>query len=261
MAQLRKNSDSVADQYQQNGVAPVPIPLTNSVWIPLLSLPEDRSQSRGYGANTSVRDSNWADSDLAKRILNKVIRQPYVDDSYRADDRWGPKPNYNERIIISTATRNDPNVNQNDYDAIALGEEYGDLFADNPDYADVLDILTENEPDSEFLEQVGLDGYWERRARVEGLRAIVGTRLELGNSNGWGGSNNADARDDDPLYPANDNTLTNLERQRRTLRDNLAAVQATAIYHYDFDRDFPIATIATTAHPGNHYHSKQQHHI
>ncbi|MFS8925395.1 type II secretion system protein, partial [Synechococcus sp. B60.1] len=98
--------------------------------------------------------------------------------------------------------------------------------------------------------EVGLDGYWERRARVEGLRVIVGQRLEL-------------TRTDSlplPLVPGgdpNDPTklqaifISNEARQRLTLRDNPAAVQATAVYHYSHqDGRFPIACLATVAHPG-----------
>jgi hypothetical protein len=83
---------------------------------------------------------------------------------------------------------------------------------------------------------------------VQGLRVIVGQRLELGNTFGWMGNN-------DPLYPPNTN-LTNLVRQRKSVRDNLAAVQSTLIYHYDSQensengRDFPVATLASTVHNG-----------
>jgi len=91
---------------------------------------------------------------------------------------------------------------------------------------------------------MGLDGFWERRARYDGMRVIVGQRLELGNTYGWEGEN-------DSLYPPNDTTITHERKQWRTLRDNLAAVQGTAIYHHTFeDGDFPIACMATTAHPG-----------
>ena len=64
-----------------------------------------------------------------------------------------------------------------------------------------------------------------------------------------------------PLYPPADgadgvNTgvgaaRRNEGRQYRTLRDNLAAVQATAVYHHTHeDGYFPITYVATTVHPG-----------
>ncbi|MFS8810378.1 type II secretion system protein [Synechococcus sp. R65.1] len=46
--------------------------------------------------------------------------------------------------------------------------------------------------------------------------------------------------------------ISNEARQRLTLRDNPAAVQATAVYHYSHrDGRFPIACLATVAHPGS----------
>jgi hypothetical protein len=45
--------------------------------------------------------------------------------------------------------------------------------------------------------------------------------------------------------------ISNEARQRLTLRDNPAAVQATAVYHYSYEQGrFPIACLATVAHPG-----------
>ncbi|MFS8797587.1 hypothetical protein NW807_10450, partial [Synechococcus sp. R70.1] len=45
--------------------------------------------------------------------------------------------------------------------------------------------------------------------------------------------------------------ISNEARQRLTLRDNPAAVQATAVYHYSHEQGrFPIACLATVAHPG-----------
>jgi hypothetical protein len=129
-------------------------------------------------------------------------------------------------------------------------------------------------------DSVGLDGYWERRARVEGLRLIVGQRLELGDPAGWGGPGgqgndsgndapitgssvtsalNNSLQRSEPLRPwrqgCSSGNSCNEERQRRTLWDNLAAVQATAVYHNATDgsaeqRDFPDACLITTVHPG-----------
>jgi hypothetical protein len=168
----------------------------------------------------------------------------------------------------------------------------------------------------------GFDGYWERRSINQGVRIIVGQRLELGNTFGWinedlnadgtlntdggGGDlwpydedrNYNDYLDFDPLYPAirpvaeaagtmvggisiagqylpvqaagegdvqtgsgspdvSESTLwdrAHEQKQWRTLRDNLAAVQSTAVYHYLSDAgQYPVACMATTAHPGTDY--------
>ncbi|NJR49722.1 MAG: hypothetical protein HC780_09270 [Leptolyngbyaceae cyanobacterium CSU_1_3] len=140
-----------------------------------------------------------------------------------------------------------------------------------------------NDPsDPTQFESVGLDGYWERRARVEGMRVLVGERLELGNVNTWvtprdlsgnGVIEPPDSsanppipldqreREGDPLIPPNvapypvSTAVTHVDLQRRTLRDNLSAVQATAVYHSDrtangSNLDYPIACLASTAHPG-----------
>ncbi|NJN31670.1 MAG: hypothetical protein HC824_15545 [Synechococcales cyanobacterium RM1_1_8] len=42
-------------------------------------------------------------------------------------------------------------------------------------------------------ESYGLDGYWERRSAAQGVRVIVGQRLELGNAFGWGNVISEDA--------------------------------------------------------------------
>jgi len=210
---------------------------------PLVLFTEDRLVSRdnqnGDGTyDTSVRDSDWGSSDLASRIRNNVSLKPYVDDLYRADDRWGPKPKYGK-----TSEEKIPNFNDN-----------GALIPTGKDR------LLELDPPAEFPAEVGLDGYWERRAYVQGLRIIVGQRLELGNPSSWtiaedrntdGDLNESDEAD--PLYPIinNSGNRTYEKRQLKTLQDNLAAVQATTVYHYQHeDGDFPLATLATTAHPG-----------
>jgi hypothetical protein len=87
-----------------------------------------------------------------KRILNDTVTQPYVDDFYRADNRWGPKPKYDKTYPIPVGK--------------TIGDDIG--------------AITKLTDGSE-----GLDGYWERQATQKGLRLIVGQRLELGNANGW----------------------------------------------------------------------------
>ncbi|RMF24054.1 MAG: hypothetical protein D6756_07630, partial [Cyanobacteria bacterium J083] len=182
--------------------------------------------------NTTIRAGSWGNGSnkLNQRIINKNQRKPYVDDTYRADNRWGPKPRY----LPADQDRTD--------ETKTTAANYGELIDESVVGSGLYNSLTETNPDPDFPEEVGLDGYWERRAYVEGLRVIVGQRLELGNSFGWKGSNEA-------LYPPNAN-VPNKALQRRTLRDNLAAVQSTAIYHVDDNPDFPSACIATTVHPG-----------
>ncbi|MBD2308767.1 hypothetical protein H6G17_25180 [Chroococcidiopsis sp. FACHB-1243] len=181
-----------------------------------------KNESKHRSTATWSRDSAWQDRDFVKkrRILNDTSAQPYLDDTYRADNRYGPKPKYNPLLEIPS------------------GKKVGDEIASVTE-------LTKDDPPS-GSDSFGLDGYWERRARANGLRVIVGERLELGNTYGWEGSN-------DPLYPPpSTTTITHEARQRRTLRDNLAAVQATAIYHHEKGNSgyFPIAFLATTVHPG-----------
>jgi type II secretory pathway pseudopilin PulG len=170
---------------------------------------------------------------------------PYVDDVYRADNRFGPKASYDRPPVTP-----DP---QRGCDVDTFAQRFG-VGAGSPIPADARnnqnESLTEDNPPPGALSEVGLDGYWERRARVEGLRVIVGQRLEL-------------TRTDSlplPLVPPGDPDdptklqaifISNEARQRLTLRDNPAAVQATAVYHYSYEQGrFPIACLATVAHPG-----------
>jgi hypothetical protein len=170
-----------------------------------------------------------------RRIFNDQTAKPFVDDFSRADDRWGPKPRYDS---------DQPNL-----DVTQVAAQLGDNITGE----DVLTDPTE-----------GLDGYWERQAIASGLRLIVGERLELGNANGW----NSDPTDgattgaNDPLYPPNAKksglASSNSEiggdheyLQRRSLRDNLAAVQGMVVYHYQINGgEFPAACMALTGHPG-----------
>jgi hypothetical protein len=181
-------------------------------------------------------DGKWGDPESDNlvtrgRIFNEVSSKPFVDDFYRADDRWGAKPKY-----------------ASGDDVAEVAATIGDAITSEPDLTDP------NE---------GLDGYWERQAIQSGLRLIVGERLQLGNANGW----NSDPTDgvttgaNDPLYPPNakkSGLVSNTEiggdhehRQRRSLRDNLAAVQGMVVYHYQINGgEFPAACVALTSHPG-----------
>ncbi|WP_460195038.1 hypothetical protein [Thermosynechococcus sp. FA-CM-4201] len=237
--------DSIKD-----GVNPSDIALN-----PIEIVVYDKSVARGNDpTNRSHRDPNWQNQYYARnegnkppRITNKNQITPYVDDTYRADDRYGPKPTY--RYTSQQAEEYGGSVPN----PIAVPSRIGDKITDTA----LQPYLTNNWGPSALL---GLDGYWERRARQEGLRIIVGERLELGK----------------PLDPAAGNTANNNRRnefyQHRTLRDNLAAVQATAVYHYKAEGTTinasipdpltnrysgqndsgyqPIACLATTHHHG-----------
>ena len=226
----------------------------------------NKSVERGTGWN---RDPAWDEDGTANnklkvgRLDNSKVPIPFLDDTFRADNRFGPKPEYKDR-------------NPDQYNLITIGEVIGD---DIPSTRNDLLSLDGGEG-TEF----GLDGYWERRALVQGVRTIVGERLELGNYFGWQGADNAlrnktgDLNGDgvisdadltlftpgyltEPLYPSAtaptfsqtfgaDNSST--FQQNRTLRDNLAAVQAMAVYRYsegDLGR-IPMACVAVTSHNG-----------
>lgn len=201
---------------------------------------------------------------LPQRIYNEAQPAPYVDDLYRADDRWGPKPKYD--------SSGDNQMGASDRIGGQIPAAKTKLLQ--------LDPL----PGDEEAVTVGLDGYWERRARAVGMRLLVGERLELGNLFTWyapvdrnndgyissnAGSDGVIAQTEyehegDPLYPPtvrpypvppSTGRLTHVDAHRRTLRDNLSAVQSTAIYHSAFannsdERDYPVACLATTAHAG-----------
>ncbi len=154
---------------------------------PLTLYTEDRLVSRGFQKDDgsydidAVRDSNWGkrtDPEPADRIRNDVQRKPYVDDLYRADDRWGPKPKYGKEGSVTLDQLVDSSGNNIGF------QENGDLIEASDDITGNLnpDTLIGLDPPDEFPQEVGLDGYWERRAYVQGLRVIVGQRLELGNA-------------------------------------------------------------------------------
>lgn len=221
--------------------------------------------------NTFV-DGNWEGKDLnqggnGRLHIDKEESTPYVDDTFRADNRWGPKPIWGPKGCPIGRTSEDCDTTA----TAKIGE----------DIQGIIELTGSDPQPGEDSDSVGLDGYWERRARVEGLRLIVGQRLELGDPAGWGGPGGATGTGADgaPITGSNNNTLValknmaetseplrpwrqgctgnscNEERQRKSLWDNLAAVQATAVYHNAMDttaeaRDFPDACLISTVHPG-----------
>jgi type II secretory pathway pseudopilin PulG len=241
-----QNFDSVQNQVEPENVALDPLELHLF----------GRIRTRGSYAQDA---SGWAASPLNAKNPRSPGRikaggfqagadqvcPPYVDDVYRADNRFGPKASYDRPPVTP-----DP---QRGCDVDTFAQRYraraGDPIPPNA-RNNQNESLTEDNPPPGALSEVGLDGYWERRARVEGLRVIVGQRLEL-------------TRTDSlplPLVPPGDPDdptklqaifISNEARQRLTLRDNPAAVQATAVYHYSHEQGrFPIACLATVAHPG-----------
>ncbi|WP_143598048.1 hormogonium polysaccharide biosynthesis protein HpsA [Tolypothrix sp. NIES-4075] len=199
---------------------------------PVALFTQDKFQSRDSTNrnNTTDADTGWAARafQTKRRILQEATVPPYLDDTYRADDRYGPNPTYDGKPIAISQVK------------IPSGKKVGD----NITTADTnKDALTRNvSPSVNNPEALGLDGYWERRAVKGGLRVIVGQRLELGNTLGSASSAN---------LPNSLSDRRNEFLQRRTQRDNVAAVQATAVYHYKSNSGTaPVACMATTVHPG-----------
>ena len=192
------------------------------------------SRHRGTGWQ---RATNWTNNAYAKggRVINQSLAPPYLDDFYRADNRYGPRPSYDKTNWVTKTDDGTVNTTRSssNYDK-QLGEEI---------------LLADESGDNLINTAAGLDGYWERQAIGRGMRVVVGQRLELGNPLGW--NFDADGGSKDPLYPPDLNNMANKQKQRVTLRDNLAAVQGMVVYQYESNNgNFPLACIANTAHPG-----------
>jgi len=233
---LLAGSDSVNPP---NGTGP-----TDYALDPVVMQTRGVSQHRDPTVLNTARPAAWENDALALRRLitpTQAVDAPYVDDTFRADNRYGPKPSYGR------------------------GNTYtGSIGRDIP--ATDISLLGDEPGPGESTDSVGLDGYWERRARLEGVRLIVGQRLELGDPAGWGGPvlRTRDHQDmqREALRPflscadfdaVNTNGINRCSeaRQRASLWDNLAAVQAMAVYHASSGgRDTPVACMATTVHPG-----------
>ncbi len=253
---------------------------------PVAILTEDKRQTKKDGTGSAANPKNnslnykaptYNDS-LKQRIQFKKEATPYIDDLSRADGRWGPKPTFLSSSSSSgaaAATISSKVPDRND----GAGTGYGYAIPPANSYLTTKNTFTPKADAKDLTdESVGADGYWENRARNEGLRILVGERLELGNPFGWVTPRDGDGngyissdptgvneREGDPLYPPEvkpypvaalpSPAISHVQQQRRTLRDNLAAVQATALYHTDFinkgfGADYPFACLATTAHPG-----------
>ncbi|ESA32692.1 hypothetical protein N836_25590 [Leptolyngbya sp. Heron Island J] len=216
--------------------------LTDVAVDPVLILTEDRTVNldpdtwdpeAGKDAIADIVNDRLLTNSARVRVFPDAAR-PFVDDGFRADNRYGPKPRYDARNSLTQADSDEPNVSN----------VIGDVIDDNP-------LLATDNPDEQ---QYGLDGYWERRSIAQGLRVVVGQRLELGNRFGW--------EVDDPLYPpAEVQNITDDDgdvmkgpaeaKQQTSLRDNLAAVQGMVVYHYTQDSgQLPYICMASTVHPG-----------
>jgi len=205
--------------------------LSDLLLDPVLLFTQDLTANRGA---EGTRAAAWDESQFVEqgRIVNRSSKRPYIDDFYRADDRYGPNPGYagRESLLLKTL-------------GVRTGEPIGD---DKPE------LTRDIAPDGSDPLDLGLDGYWERRAWREGMRTIVGQRLQLG---GDALSTVPDLKtiDEDKLTPNREHQSL----QRRSLRDPLGAVQTTAIYHSEDERSAtrgpetpPYAAIVSTSHPG-----------
>jgi hypothetical protein len=314
------SQDAVRDGYLPIDVSMDPLYLLTN------NLPVPRKREGGSQDYNTYKDTNWGGL-LASRIqVGRCEAPPYVDDTFRADNRLGPKPSYARGSCDGAET---------------WTGQAGDLITNKPEW-------TRNTPPPEAPDEYGLDGYWERRALGQGMKVIVGQRLELGNVGVWGGwrtfgrsngptnwtnitwqrwagiggsvnptepekriyeptttpyfsgtdpeyrysheifgllfrprpttieGNIPAPGAADPLYPPavlatefggvtpynfgvsgvpgpTFNTDRLIEQlNRRTQRDNLAAVQAAAVYHHKGtpDRTLPVLCLSSTIHPG-----------
>lgn len=229
---------------------------------PIALFTEDVSKHRSERPSTDYRDPEWDDTENnplnqeeAPRVYNEIAGRPYIDDFYRADDRFGPVPSYGGNVdlqlIRETISRNGRD------EEVGLDVETGEPIAANAPNTDIADRLTRLTVEAtQDPKDLGFDGYWERRAWREGMRVIVGQRLELGNDP-FATTTEVDTNPSNSQIVDPDKLTPNREHEslfRRTLRDNLPAAQTTAIYHFangasDASED-PVAAILSTVHPG-----------
>ena len=90
-----KDNDSVAST---SSVLPADIALD-----PIDLFTQDISHATTNAINWSaLRDSNWQNQPFVtnRRVYNQQEPKPYLDDTYRADDRYGPKPSYGSTPLL-----------------------------------------------------------------------------------------------------------------------------------------------------------------
>ncbi|MFZ4667501.1 MAG: hypothetical protein ACOYME_13830, partial [Prochlorotrichaceae cyanobacterium] len=121
---IKKDGGDQRDSINNGAAGATPAQLSLN---PVTVLAEDRNETlRNYGtvaapdySGTTTRDGDYwddikttADGDAddgvnrlitEQRVFNAAVVKPFVDDTYRADDRWGPKPKFgtNNRLIWS----------------------------------------------------------------------------------------------------------------------------------------------------------------
>ena len=222
--------DSLSGDSFATGGDPVILSRDSDSWIdgpqrpsdllldPLLQLTEARQAHRNF-SGTSTRDGPPHD-----RFHPQAEDLPDRRDRYRADNRYGPTVDVSTAVIPGQ-----------------IGEPItGEQLRESPAFlGDQQLIRNAIDPDAPPVSQdYGLDGYWERRARAEGLRIVVGQRLVLG-----------DALPPWPGCAAGADCYQ--RRQQRLLQDAAAAVQSTVIYPANApDLDHPSACLISTVHPG-----------
>ncbi len=218
--QLNGGNDSVVDAVADPGVVALDPVL-------LLTQAQNRTRANSDNLDPDVQQAAWNKDGGAglnwwvedERLHNEYQPTPFVDDTYRADGRWG-KPLYSEQPYVPAPVStpgnpfsvSDPTTNE-----VTVASSPGDNLAEQQASFDRLTRTAPPASNTTDEESYGLVGYWEQRAKSQGVRVIVGQRLELGNVDGWAtesdvnGNGTLDPEEDlnnnglldfDPLYPA-----------------------------------------------------------
>ena len=214
--ELNRNNDSVVD-----AVAGAP---NNVALDPVLLLTQAQNRTRVDTDNLDpdVQEPTWNKDDETgadlrwwvdeERLHNEYQPTPFVDDTYRADDRWGPKPLYSEQPYVPAPADGSLNVADPTSNEITVASSPGDTVAEQQSSFERLTRTAPPASNTTDEESYGLDGYWERRAKSQGVRVIVGQRLELGNANGWETESDANGNDTlDPQEDLNNNGLLDFD--------------------------------------------------